>query len=207
MKNVVGKDFDVAAEILNGLGFPNITKKETASDEKEGTVLEQSVKANEEIPLDTEIILTVAKTKTAKMINVVGQQSTVAQENLTDLGFTKVTIEWAESSTEKGRVIDQSVARGETVPVNTEIVLTVSAGPAETDPPAPQTKQVVLELPGDRTEDYRLSLYQNGNPVVEDTMVKAGTTSITVVLTGTGTQSYDLYINGEYYKTVKVEFT
>ena len=64
-----------------------------------------------------------------------------------------------------------------------------------------------FQLPADRTEDYTLSLKQNGKEVLEPTTITAGTTQIEVELTGTGTQYYDLWINGEYYKTEKVEFT
>ena len=37
--------------------------------------------------------------------------------------------------------------------------------------------------------------------------VQAGDNIFTVELAGTGEQEYDLYINGEYYQTMKVTFT
>ena len=220
MPDLVGKDYTVAYKMLDNMGFKNIEIEYEESDEPEDRVIKQSVDAGLEVDVTEKIVLTIATTKMAKMINVVGQQFEAAKENLEDLGFTNVVSEEVESDEPEGTVIKQSVARSTEVAVNTQIVLTVSTGPAPTDPPteapteAPTepkpetvTKQVTFELPNDREEDYMLSLYQNGNPVVEDTVVKAGTTSIAVVLSGSGTQYYDLYINGEYYKTVKVEFS
>ena len=77
-----------------------------------------------------------------------------------------------------------------------------------TDPPGEVevTKTVTLTLP-ERDEDYILSIYQNGRTVMEDKRIKAGTTSINVVLTGTGTQFFEIYINDTYDRTEKVEFT
>ena len=66
---------------------------------------------------------------------------------------------------------------------------------------------VTIELPTDRTEDYVLSLYQDGKPVMEDTIILAGVVKIDTYLTGSGIEYFDLYINGEFYKTVKVDFT
>ena len=77
-----------------------------------------------------------------------------------------------------------------------------------TDPPGEVevTKTVTLTLP-ERDEDYILSIYQNGRTVMEDKRIKAGTASINVVLTGTGTQFFEIYINDTYDRTEKVEFT
>ena len=79
---------------------------------------------------------------------------------------------------------------------------------APTDPPGEVevTKTIILKLP-ERDEDYILGIYQNGRTVVEDKRIKAGTTSINVVLTGTGTQFFEIYINDTYDRTEKVEFT
>ena len=106
--------------------------------------------------------------------------------------------------------------------VNEEIKLVVSDGPAPTEAPTqkptekptdPPEQEVTLiftfNLPTDRTENYVLSQRdQNGNEIegYEDIPVQAGTPSIQVELTGSGTEFYQLYIDGAYYKTEKVEF-
>ena len=60
-----------------------------------------------------------------------------------------------------------------------------------------------------RTESYALIICPKGQadqPVASGT-VQAGDNIFTVELSGTGEQEYDLYINGEYYQTMKVTFT
>ena len=69
-----------------------------------------------------------------------------------------------------------------------------------------KTKSATFSLPKDKTEQYLLGIYSNGKQVVEDTIISPDRTSIDVVLTGSGIQSYDLYINNQFYKTVKVDF-
>ena len=69
-----------------------------------------------------------------------------------------------------------------------------------------KSKKVTISLPSDRDDQYLLGVYQNGRQVMEDTIVSPGTTKIDMVLTGSGEQSYDLYINNQFYKTVKVDF-
>ena len=69
-----------------------------------------------------------------------------------------------------------------------------------------KTKSVNFSLPTDRTEQYLLGIYNNGKQVIEDTIISPDRTEIDVVLTGSGIQSYDLYINNQFYKTVKVDF-
>ena len=51
-----------------------------------------------------------------------------------------------------------------------------------------------------------VSLYLNGMQVIEDTMVSPNTAELDVVLTGSGTQTYVIYINNQEYKKVKVDF-
>ncbi|MBO5129270.1 MAG: Stk1 family PASTA domain-containing Ser/Thr kinase [Oscillospiraceae bacterium] len=215
MDNLVGKKEGVALKLLDNLGFKDVEVEYEFSDKDQGIVLEQSAEAGVEIDITTKITLIVSKgTEKAKMINVVGQQYTTAVENLEDLGFKNIVPKEVESDEEAGEVVEQSVSRGTELEIDKEIVLSVSKGPAPTEPPteAPTdppelTVQKTFNLPTDRTEDYVLSLYLNGKNVYEDAAITAGTSSITVELTGSGTLYYDLYINGEYYKTEKVVFT
>ena len=92
----------------------------------------------------------------------------------------------------------------------TEILLEVSEGSAAGSPeetgPAMVTKQVTFILP-DRADSYSLNIRLNGNEVIEAQTIPAGTASFTIELTGTGTNFYDLFINGEPYRTEKVVFT
>ena len=160
---------------------------------------------------------------TAKMIDVVGMQYNDARQSLMDAGFKTVTYKPAESNVEKGEVIEQPYEKGTDVDVTETIELTISSGPAATEPPTeaptekpteakPETIPLVYTfvLPVDRTEDYILSLRDANGGVMEgydEIPVTGGTSSIQVELIGSGKVTYQLYINGEYYKTETVEFT
>ena len=165
--------------------------------------------------------------ETAQFPNLVGLNYSTAKNELESLGFKNVSYVRKESSEDKDEVIAQPYSKGTPVDVTEEIILTISKGskqpeateqkpeskPTEeekvpaTEAPREVTKTVTLELPADRTEDYNLGLFLNGRAVLENTVISAGTQSIGVTLTGSGTVYYDLYINDAYYKTVKVVFS
>ena len=144
------------------------------------------------------------------MPGVVGQDQQYAMDLLHDLGFQKVRTQTVESTEPVGTVVTQSHQKGEQIDVLTEILLEVSMGPAPTEPeetgPAMVTKQVTFILP-DRGAAYSLNIRLNGNEVIEAQTIPAGTASFTIELTGTGTKFYDLFIDGEPYRTEKVVFT
>ena len=57
------------------------------------------------------------------------------------------------------------------------------------------TKTVIITLPVKDT-DYQLTIYYQGKPVREPIIIPAGTSEITVELTGSGLRTYVLYIDG-----------
>ena len=139
-----------------------------------------------------------------------------------------VTYESREDEAPQNEVIEQPFEKDTKVDVNETIVLVISEGPAPTeaptDPPTeaptdPPTEEptdpiesevtliYTIQLPADRTEDYLLSIHSHGEELMEPTVIAGGTTSIQVELIGTGVQYYELYIDGTYYKTERVEFT
>jgi hypothetical protein len=61
-------------------------------------------------------------------------------------------------------------------------------------------------MPTDRSKPYVLSIYLNGKEVVEAREISPTTPYIVVELTGTGMQTYELRINGEFYRTETVDF-
>ena len=64
---------------------------------------------------------------------------------------------------------------------------------------------VQFSLP-ERDEPYILSIFLNGKEVIESREIVPGTSSFVCDLTGTGTQTYDIYIDGEYYQSKEVPF-
>ena len=76
-------------------------------------------------------------------------------------------------------------------------------GTDPTEPPV--SKDVVVNLP-ESDKDFVLSIRKDNQKVVNDITVIAGARSITVTLTGSGTEMFDLYINDEFYMTQQVVF-
>ena len=141
------------------------------------------------------------------MPNVLGKQIETAQAVLSAAGFTQVTPVEVESNEEKGLVLSQSVKENQEVDVTVQIILEVSAGPEETEPPLVE-KRVTLQWDYESTEEIVVSLLLNGEKVLDDQIVPAGTRSTEVVLTGNGIQKYTLVIDGgEFEKSIIVDFT
>ena len=219
-----------AKAYLDRLGMTPMMKYEFNDTVKKGSVIRTDPVFGTELK-DGQTVWLICSSgpviETAEFPNVIGLNYSTAKSQLESLGFKTVNYVRKDSNEDKDEVIAQPYSKGTPVDVTEEIVLTISKGPKQVDPPeekpaakpteAPKepeteapsevTKTVTLELPGDRTEDYTLGLFLNGRAVLENTVITAGTLSIDVTLTGSGTVYYDLYINDAYYKTVKVVFS
>ena len=226
-----GMKVDEARSYLEAMGF-RVLPFESANEEfGEGRVYKTEPAAGAELKAGQTVkiyISTGPAVKMAAMPHLVGKDYNTARQILLDLGFNVVSYESEENDAPENQVIAQPFEKDTKVDVNEVIVLTISEGPAPTEPPTepptekptepptekptePENKDVTLvytiQLPADRTEGYLLSIYQNGKEMMEPTEIEAGTESIMVELTGTGVQYFELYIDGSYYKTEKVEFT
>ena len=133
-------------------------------------------------------------------------------------GFHNVIYNPVDSDRPEDEVVGQSVEKFQKIDIQTEIILDISNGslyqpPAQPDEPGqepepgpvPVTKAVIFSVPK-RTEGYVLSIKQGTVWVIENWVVAPDTAEVTVSLTGNGTQSYDLYIDGEFYATETVDF-
>ena len=109
-------------------------------------------------------------------------------------GFTQVKYDtYVDSDKAKDTVLTQSVAKDTEVAVDTQIVLELSKGPANT----PVTKSHTFQLMEGMQESYEVKIVNKttGQTVYSGT-VPADQTSVTVSLTGTGKQTYEVEING-----------
>ena len=206
--NLVGLNFATAMKRLDDLDFSNIRVEREESDEAKDTVIAQSVKANTEIDITEEIVLTISKgpgVKKAVVPQVVGSSFKDALSILNGYGFTNIEEEYVDSDKPYNEVVYQSIAQGTEIDVTTKIILRLSKGPKETEPPTEPkeetpvdksvTKKVTIRLPASDTA-WELSIYRGGKPIREPILIQAGTTEITLELTGTGTQTYILYKDG-----------
>ena len=234
LDNLTLMPLEEAKAYLDRLGMNPLVKYEFHDTIGKGSVIRTDPSPNTELK-DGQTVWLVCSSgpviETAEFPSLIGLNYSTAKSQLESLGFTDVNYVKKESDEDKDDVIAQPYAKGTPVDVTEKIVLTISKGPKETEPPTekptekatePPTEKptekpteaieektitVTIELPADRTEDYVLGLYLNGRAVLENMMISAGTSSVDVTLTGAGTMYYDLYINEVYYKTVKVVFS
>ena len=210
MENLIGSTETNAQKRLEEQGFLVQRHEEPSDDYRVGEVTRTSPAAGESLKKGQTIQMWISTGPAVikqNMPGVVGQDQQYAIDLLHDLGFKKVRTQAVDSAEPAGTVVTQSHQKGEQIDIETEILLEISTGtvPQETEPEM-VTKQVTFILP-DRNQSFSLNIRLNGNEVIETQTMPGGTGSFTVELTGTGTQFYDLFIDGEPYRTEKVVFT
>lgn len=215
MDNYIGVSAEQAYAALSGMGFTVLTKNEVSYVYEVGLVTRTDPASGAELAEGQTVYLYVSTGQEvieAKMPDVVGLEIGRAKEWLSEQGFTNVRAESVESSKPKDQVVYQSVEKNKEIDVNSEIIIHYSQGPQETEEPQTQpeeeqpsqsgaeeiTLSLTFDLP-ERDKDYTLDICRSGTPeVLVSKVIPAGTTSITVDLTGSGTMWYDLYIDGAF---------
>ena len=214
MPKLVGHDYATAYKLLTQLGFTSVSSESVESNEPKDEVVEQPYEQGTKVDITENIVLKISKgpKTTAKMPNVVGKTYAQAEKELKALGFTNVTYEIVDHEQPINTVVDQPFRVNAEVNKAEKITLTISGGSKPTEAttaptePEPKTINVTFALPAERTEAYVLSIFLNGKEVVEAQEIQPGTESVTVQLTGVGKQTYDLYINNEFYNSQEVNF-
>ena len=220
MPNVLGRDVEMAISLLKAAGFNDIETEEVESDKAKGVVISQSEEKNTDVDITTTIYREYSagkKVDTVAMPNVLGQNLSTAIGVLKAMGFTNITYEPVESNEAKDSVVKQSVPEGFVIEVTAQIKLEYSMGPKEATTPSTSaptngtdvsvTQPVTLTLPTGMTEPYTLMLKRDGVDVMPEPYVAQPTeTSLVVELTGTGLQTFQLYVNGAYHSEIKVDF-
>ena len=218
MPNVLGRDIELAISVLNAAGFKNIEATEVESEKTKGVVITQSEEKNTDVDVTATIYLEYSAGKQVEKVNmpnVLGQNLSTAIGVLKANGFTDIKYESVASDKDKDTVVKQSIPEGFEVEVTAEVVLQYSEGPEETTAPttAPTTGQepmvtqsYTLTLPTGMTEAYTLELRQNGVNVLEPYQAQPTENSVVVQLTGSGVQTYELYVNGAFHSKVTVDF-
>ena len=206
MPDIVNQSLDTAKKILDrqGLDLEIVEVEEQNDDVEENYIIRTEPAAKEELETAQIVTLYVSTgPKKAKMINVVGEDLQTAIKMLNVAGFSNINAEtYVESTKPKDQVLMQSVNAGEEVAINTEIVLQLSKCPVEVE----RTKTVKFTLLEDMVQDYELVVKdENGNEIAKRT-ISSSESSVELTLTGKGVQIYELYINGIYFSTQKVNF-
>ena len=225
MENVLGFKWEEVQKMLEGQGFDVLIRNESSSVYEEGEVIRTDPVDGTELSHGQTIKLWISTgpdIEEKKMPNVVGMEIERAKELLEQLGFENVKITETDSDKPKDQVITQSVQKNTLLDVKSEIHLQVSRGPKETEPAveeetsSPEATQessfasFAFALPK-RRDVCILSIYRvigdERIEVIEAQEISPGTSSFFLDLTGTGTHIYEVYIDGELYKTQEVVFT
>lgn len=224
MENVLGFNWEQVEELLEGQGYEVLIRNESSYVYDEGEVIRTDPVDGTALTPGQTIKLWISTGPDIvekKMPNVVGMEISRAKELLDQLGFTNIKTVETNSDKLKGEVITQSVQKNTEIDVKSEILLQVSTGvkdiettgpdenvPVETR--APLTASIAFSLPS-RKDVFILSIYRvegtQRTEVIEAQEISPGTASFFLELTGIGTQIYEVYIDGELYKTQPVEFT
>lgn len=226
MDNLVGASGEDAYNLLENQGFAPLTKKESSDVYEEGIVIRTDPIAGAEVTVGQTVYIYISTGPDVvmePMPNVVGMELDRVKELMDQLGFTKVRYEPMESQKPKNEVIYQSVAKDTKTDVTSEIIIHYSEVPKETTAPtentqettesttAPTTEETEITISfkvPERDKEYRLEVRPKGSDeVVASKLVPPGVASTYVNLKGTGTQSFDLYADGEYIRTESVPFS
>ena len=218
---LVGKKYTDAMTVLRNNGFEKVTPQEEASLEEKGTVTRLSVEPGSEQDVTAEIIVYYSSGEVIEsMPDVLGKTEAEARQILNDKNFKNIEVqEEYNNKVEAGKVCDVSIAAGVRVDVSTTIVLTISKGPELTEPPAttqptkptkpteaPEvTKNIIIALPADMTEEYNLAIEFEEEMVV-NIQISPDTATFEFSLTGRGTGEYAIYIDGELLRTETENF-
>jgi serine/threonine-protein kinase len=221
--NVIGANITGALAILNQNGFEKLSSMEEDSLEPKGQVLRMEdpegnqILPNTQVDVKTEITVFYSSGEMYAQMPVFSAETTgqEAMKLLTELGFKNVTVEEEyHEEIPAGNVIRTNIPSGTKVDVTAAVVLVLSSGPEPTEPPtesiAPplMTKEIVIYLPQNMEEPYTLTIMLgSGVTVMDGKEIQPGTETITVVMTGTGVMYYEIYINGEYLRSEKVDFS
>ena len=193
---------------------------EYSSDVPAGCVIRTDPKEGERLEKGHQIKLVISAgplKQTAKVPRVVGLNRAKAFEIMDGSRLKNVTFEEVESSEPKGIVIEQSIADGIEVDINTPIVLKVSMGvpassggdiPPVTEPDKSVELTIPLELKEVPEEDCVLTIWK-GTELVEEREVFAGTVSVELKLRGEGVVTFTAKMDDEAATiwTFQVDFT
>jgi serine/threonine-protein kinase len=235
MEDLVGYDIEQAEAFLISQGYFVLVDDEPSDEFEEGEVIRSNPEAGAQLSEGQTIRLTISsgpKIRKEQMPEVVGLNVTTAVKKLNELGFNNIKKEFVISDALMDIVVEQSEKEGTLLDVTTQIVIRISAGPQETTEPSTEpdpteestqpstdpeetlpdngavTVAWPIGLPTDKTEAYELEIkYNGGSATALRQLVEPNQTDITVQLTGTGVQVYEVYIDGTLYTQFSVNFS
>ena len=234
MPNLEKQTLEKAKEILDNqnLKLTIVELEEASGTVAEGKVVSTVPAAGEDLKTgDTVTIVVSTGPVKAKMPQVLGENINTALKLLSYAGFKNVKYtDYVDSDLPADSVVYQSVDAEKEIPIDTQIVLQLSNGPTEpsteetvpdetvpdtTDPEetVPDTTTPELVTKTERfgaldgaTEPYLFQLLLDGTVIYSRT-VQPDEVYIEVELSGTGTVTYEIIMDGTDFGTYSVNFT
>lgn len=214
LPDVTNMTREKAEKSINDLKLDILIKVEEVNDDKvkEGLVIRTEPTAYSDVSSGDTVKIFISKGKEpVEMPKVIGMTVSNAYALLiSDSYKLKVDPDYVADEADKDTVIAQSITPGTSVTEGTQIVLTVSSGPSETEPsqtePTPVTLTYTITLSDHPDAPVTVSVEERetGEKVCT-TEVAAGVNECTISLTGLGTKQYRIY-TGDGYKDIVVDF-
>ena len=210
-----------AIDFLNAMDIDLqfLTKRENSSSVEVGCVIRTDPVDGEPLEKGQTVYLWISTgplKQTAKVPRVVGLNRTAAETILVGSKFNNLTFEEIESPEPVGTVVDQSIAEGIEVDINTQIVLQVSKGISSStgdQPPVTQPDDLVsivipVQFENPLEKDCILTIW-NGTELIAQRQVFAGTVSAEVRVWGEGFVTFTAKLDGDDATawTFQVDFT
>lgn len=209
--DIMGSTLSDAEYKLEQYGFVLGSTTEESSDRPKGIILSQSPKSGEEADKGTRVNVTVSSgedTTEITMPNLVGYDADKAWEEVGKAGLKQGSTDKDYSSAYgKNKVMEQSVAAGETVKRGTTINLTVSKGASG------QVNSVAIEVPFSKAkyDIFNMSVIvslENGTvntPISKEPKYKEDGSEL-ITVSGSGKGTVQVWFDNELVQQYSVDF-
>ena len=171
-----------------------------------GYVIRTDPAAGEELKDGDTIQLIVSKGPEKGKATVIlfeGSQIDLVKQQLKTLGLTLGNVKEEESDQAAGVILKQSIPANTQVDEGTKIDFTVSKGPASS---SKGSDTLTVPLPTDGRATVHIQIVQDGTIVADEPAVDCSQGSYVKELTGTGTATVEVYIDGALFETTTVSF-
>ena len=195
--NVVGQRYENALTILREAGFENVEPDYVNSDRPLGEVVGQSITHTNPIDVKTRIVLSVSNGIPEK-----NEEPPVDEPPVDEPPVDEPPVD--EPPVDEPPVDEPPVDEPPTDDPQPD-----EDKPQQPEVDVPVTQPVVLDyvfLVPSRAESYTLSIQQGDRWIVENVTIEPKTATLIMTLSGNGTQTYRLYIDGVFYSEEMVEF-
>lgn len=210
LEDYKGRDFDSVEKELVKMGLKVIKSEEESDSASEGEIIRQSPGAKAKLEKGASVTLYVAKAKDEEEVMVPQVVSKTYDEAKSELESAGFKVEKVEKTSDKtaGTVISQSVnggaKKGATITLTVSKASETSQNPT-TQPPAAKTKTLTIDLSG-YSKPVEIKIVTGGRTVSTVTVDPTKTPEYSATLTGTGTKTFEVHIDGIKQVTKTVNF-